>query len=85
MKRIKQKDGDRPAFVLSKDISLEQVLDDTCDRLWEKKVRYSLRRLQEMEDALGKMEQELNEKFLFEAGPDTQEPALRRGSFRANL
>jgi hypothetical protein len=63
MKRTKQKDGDDSTFVLSKDRSLEQVLDETCDRLWEKKVRYSLRRLQEMEDALGKIEQELNEKF----------------------
>ncbi|MDR3191877.1 MAG: hypothetical protein LBT87_02295 [Treponema sp.] len=63
MKRTNKKGKDDPA-VVPKDISFEQVLDETCDRLWEKKVRYSLRRLAEMEDALGRIEQELNEKLL---------------------
>lgn len=64
MKQTKKEDNGVPSLVLSKELSFEQVLDETCDRLWDKKVRYSLRRLQEMEDTLGKMEEELREKLL---------------------
>jgi hypothetical protein len=47
--------------VPSEDQSFSQVLDDTCGRLWDRKVQYSLRRLGELEDSLDKIEQELNE------------------------
>jgi hypothetical protein len=53
--------GGEAAYAPSEAPSFEQVLDETCERLWDKKVRYSLRRLEEMEDTLGKIEQELNE------------------------
>ncbi|MDR1950236.1 MAG: hypothetical protein LBQ38_12655 [Spirochaetaceae bacterium] len=55
-----EKPGERDS-IFSEDPSFEEVLDHTCERLWDKKVRYSLRRIQEMEDTLGKMEQELDE------------------------
>jgi hypothetical protein len=41
--------------------SFETVLDDICDRLWDRKVRYSIRRLQEMDAVLAVLERELNE------------------------
>jgi hypothetical protein len=62
--RRTEKEGSESALILSRDPSFDQVLDETCERLWDKKVRYSLRRLQELEDILSKMEQELNEMFL---------------------
>ncbi|MDR2149366.1 MAG: hypothetical protein LBO67_00785 [Spirochaetaceae bacterium] len=45
--------------------SFEAVLDKTCERLWNKKVHYSIRRIDEMEAHLLTMEKEL-ELFLFE-------------------
>jgi hypothetical protein len=43
--------------------SFEAVLDRTCERLWEKKVQYSIKRIQELEVKLHDMEDELD-KFL---------------------
>jgi hypothetical protein len=40
--------------------SFETVLDQTCDRLWDRKVQYSIRRLREMEGHLSVLEQELD-------------------------
>jgi hypothetical protein len=51
--------GEKP-LTLSDTFSFEEVLDQTCDRLWDKKVQYSIRRIQEMEDYLDKLERELN-------------------------
>jgi NADH:ubiquinone oxidoreductase subunit D len=39
--------------------SFEAVLDKTCDRLQDTKIRYSIRRIQEMERSLDILEQEL--------------------------
>jgi hypothetical protein len=55
--------GKNPAFV-SDSMSFEAVLDDTCDRLWDRKVRYSIRRIQEMDAALSALEQDLDEMLL---------------------
>lgn len=41
--------------------SFEVVLDSTCDRLREKHIQYSLRRINEMDEELKKLEEELNE------------------------
>jgi hypothetical protein len=51
--------GEKP-LTLSNMFSFEEVLDQTCDRLWDKKVQYSMRRIQEMEDYLDKLERELD-------------------------
>jgi hypothetical protein len=44
--------------------SFEAMLDDVCDRLWDRKVSYSLRRIREMDAALAVMERELDELIL---------------------
>ena len=40
--------------------SFESMLDTTCDRLLEKHIRYSIRRLGEMEEELIGLEKELD-------------------------
>jgi hypothetical protein len=35
------------------------VLDETCERLWDTKVRYTLRRIGELDAALAELEQAL--------------------------
>ncbi|MDR0399442.1 MAG: hypothetical protein LBH51_00690 [Treponema sp.] len=42
------------------DLSFETMLDDVCDRLWDRKVNYSLRRIQEMDALLAALERELD-------------------------
>jgi hypothetical protein len=49
---------------LSDKRSFETMLDDVCDRLWDRKVSYSLRRIREMDLALGALERELDEMIL---------------------
>jgi hypothetical protein len=49
------------ATVLLEGNSFDSVLDDVCSRLWERKVRYSLRRIGELDGILEKMERELDE------------------------
>jgi len=39
--------------------SFEVILDSTCERLWEKRIQYSIRRIKEMDDELKKLEEEL--------------------------
>jgi hypothetical protein len=51
--------GEKPVIVSEK-ISFGAVLDETCERLMDRQIRYSIRRLQEMEDRLGGLEQELD-------------------------
>jgi len=41
--------------------SFEAVLDATCERLWERHVQYSIRRIQEMEEELNSIERALDE------------------------
>ena len=43
------------------DVSFEDVLDITCERLWERHVQYSIRRIREMEEELKVIEKELDE------------------------
>ncbi|GHV44411.1 hypothetical protein AGMMS49546_28320 [Spirochaetia bacterium] len=53
--------SDKDPVTVSDALSFEAVLDDTCDRLWDRKARYSIRRIREMDAALLALEQELDE------------------------
>ncbi|MDR1024515.1 MAG: hypothetical protein LBL56_02220 [Treponema sp.] len=44
--------------------SFESILDTACSRLFDRKVRYSLRRIRELEEILEKLEQDLDEILL---------------------
>jgi hypothetical protein len=46
------------------DDSFEAVVDRACSRLWDRKVRYSLRRIRELQEILEKTERELDEILL---------------------
>ena len=50
-----------PLALDPKETSFEAVLDTTCERLWEKHVQYSLRRIREMDEELKILEKELDE------------------------
>ncbi|MDR2631279.1 MAG: hypothetical protein LBC60_10190 [Spirochaetaceae bacterium] len=47
--------------VLSDPPSFENMLGETCERLWDKKRQYTLRRLRELDDHLTLLEQELEQ------------------------
>jgi hypothetical protein len=48
------------AAVLSDKSSFKEVVDDTCNRLWDRKVQFSIRRIRELEDMLKTLELELD-------------------------
>jgi hypothetical protein len=56
--------SDEDTVTLSGSLSFEAMLDDICDRLWDRKVSYSLRRIRKMDAALAAMERELGELML---------------------
>jgi hypothetical protein len=41
--------------------SFESLLDSTCSRLWDRKLRYALRRIQELAEILDRTDRELEE------------------------
>ena len=41
--------------------SFETMLNIACERLWDKHVKYSIRRIREMDEELEKLEKELDE------------------------
>ena len=41
--------------------SFESMLDTTCDRLLEKHIQYSIRRIGEMDEQLARLEKELDD------------------------
>ena len=41
--------------------SFESMLDTTCDRLLEKHIQYSIRRIGEMDEQLAELEKELDD------------------------
>ena len=47
--------------MLTEEASFEAVLDAACERLWEKQVQYSIRRIKEMDEELLELEIELDE------------------------
>jgi len=52
--------GEKPA-VKPGLYSFNDVLDDVCTKLMDKQAKYSVRRILEMEESLGVLEQELEE------------------------
>jgi hypothetical protein len=44
--------------------SFESLLDSTCSRLWDRKVRYVLRRIRELSETLDRTDRELEELLL---------------------
>jgi hypothetical protein len=49
--------------------SFESLLDSTCSRLWERKLRYSLKRIGELTEILDKADRELEELLLCGRAP----------------
>jgi hypothetical protein len=47
------------AVVLYEYPSFDQVLNGACDRLWDKKVELTIRRIRELQEYLDRLEQEL--------------------------
>lgn len=56
---------DPKKVVFSDPPSFEELLDETCERLWDKKRQYTLRRLQELDNRLTCLEREL-EQLIFD-------------------
>jgi hypothetical protein len=52
------KSGEKTA-VLPGQTSFNEVLSGACDRLWDKKVELSIRRIKQLDEYLIRMEQEL--------------------------
>ena len=40
--------------------SFDDVLDNACEKLWEKQIQYTIRRIREMDDFLASFERELD-------------------------
>ena len=60
--------GEKPAAV--KGISsFSEVVDEACDKLMDSQIKYSIRRIQDMEERLTGLELELNE-FLLQKDRD---------------
>jgi hypothetical protein len=64
------------------DDSFEAMVDNACSRLWDRKVRYSLRRIRELEEILEGIERELDE-LLLQGDSGEPLPAGERPSFSA--
>jgi hypothetical protein len=47
------------AAVIKEQSSFSEVLDGACNRLWDKKVELSIRRIKQLDEYLIRMEQEL--------------------------
>ncbi|MDR0378179.1 MAG: hypothetical protein LBH70_10355 [Spirochaetaceae bacterium] len=52
------KPGEKAA-VLAEELSFNEVLDGACERLWDKKVELSIRRIKQLDEYLILMEREL--------------------------
>jgi len=51
--------GERPAAV--SEMTFDSLLDETCERLMDRQIKYSIRRIYEMEKRLEILERELEE------------------------
>ena len=56
--------GKSPASV-TRDTSFDEIVNDTCERLKDKRVQYSIQRINEMEELLNALEQELDQFIIF--------------------
>ena len=52
---------EKKPVILTEEVSFEHVLDTVCERLKERHIQYSIRRIREMDEKLAKLEEELNE------------------------
>ena len=50
------------------DTSFNYIVDETCERLKDKQVQYSIRRIHEMEDKLSALEHELEQFLVAKSG-----------------
>jgi hypothetical protein len=55
--------GEKPAAV-SPVISFNELVDEACEKLLDRQIKYSIQRIQKMEECLATLEQELNEFLL---------------------
>jgi len=55
--------GERPVGI-STNASFSAVVDETCERLMDRQIKYSIRRIHEMESCLTALERELDEFLL---------------------
>ena len=46
---------------LVSDITFDSLLDETCERLLDRQIKYAIQRIYEMEKRLGNLEHELDE------------------------
>lgn len=46
---------------LDSDVTFSSLLDETCERLLNRQVKYAIQRIHEMEKRLGSLERELDE------------------------
>jgi len=51
--------GEKPAPV--SDLTFDSILDETCERLLDRQVKYAVQRIAEMEKRLNALENDLNE------------------------
>ncbi|MDR2493920.1 MAG: hypothetical protein LBD24_01735 [Spirochaetaceae bacterium] len=70
---------DKESVILSDNVSFESVLDKTCERLWGKKIQYSIRRIRELEATLQGLEQELDTLLGQESTADPPYPEMDGG------
>jgi hypothetical protein len=55
--------GEKPA-VASEVYTFTEVVDEACEKLMEQQIKYSIRRIQKMEEQLSLMERELDDFLL---------------------
>jgi hypothetical protein len=53
------------------DYTFDSMLDETCERLLDRQLRYSIQRIHEMEKRLVRLERELDEFLTGDRGPGT--------------
>ncbi|MDR0475009.1 MAG: hypothetical protein LBH43_15215 [Treponema sp.] len=56
--------GEKPA-IMSGVSSFKEVVDEVCEKLMDRQIKYSIRRIQKMEEQLIYLERELDD-FLFQ-------------------
>jgi hypothetical protein len=55
------KSGEKAAVLSEDRVSFNEVLNGACDRLWDKKVELSIRRIRQLDEYLVRLEQELTD------------------------
>ena len=56
------------------DFTFDSMLDETCERLLDRQLRYSIQRIHEMEKRLIRLERELDEFLTRDRGLGTEDP-----------